>query len=113
MNAITLRVADAVHVFDILAALLDGGSDNLECPFLVVLCGISRLESFTRRGDVGVSDVREYLDCAVWVVLDYASSKLVGASFEAECVDWLGGWLEWVSPRPDDSSRHDGGCVKK
>jgi hypothetical protein len=105
---LTLRVADTVQLFDIHATLLDGCSDDLECPFFVVLCGVARLEAFTRRSDVRMAYIRQYLDCPVWTVLDHACAKLVGAAFEAEGEHGLLRQFEGIPPGPDDATGHGG-----
>lgn len=87
--ALTLGVADALELVDVLARQPYGLFDHLHDPILVVLCSIPRLEPFAWRGDVGMPYIAEDVYASIWTVLDDSATELVGRSFKTERVDGL------------------------
>lgn len=56
-----------------------------------------------------MSYIGQYLDCPVWIVLDYACAELVGAAFEAKCEHGMLRQFEGIPPGPDDAAGHGEG----
>ena len=81
-------IADTVQIMHRHAALLNGILNDLQRPFTVMQCCITRLETFSRRSDVRVPDIGKYSRRAIDVVLDDPRTKLVRRALQPEREIW-------------------------
>lgn len=93
-------VAYALHFADGPAGQPYGLFYDLHDPVFVMLCGISRLKTFARRGDVSMPDIAKDVYAAIWAVLNYTAAELVGRPFEPEGIDRPIGITERIDRSP-------------
>lgn len=73
----TFCETNTVDVMQRYVGLFHGVLDHSHGPLTMMLRCVAGQEALSRRGDVGVPDIRQHCGGTVWRVLDYSCSKFV------------------------------------